>query len=241
MFRKSALVFVLAALAAAPAAAQDEPAVSFRIGGGFTTDTSISSDHFGDGGNFSAGVYARTGSAVSLGAEYGWNGFGTKTTQFTVTPQPTVTPSDSTSTGTLADFTYRSNIQYGAFNVLVHPNTSGKVKPFFIGGVGAYYRPVKIESSATGYLTACDPVLYMCYPTPTAVSSVVGTHSSTDVGINVGGGVDFKFAGHAAVFFEARYHYIWGPSAANTNVATGTSSATKLNGEFVPITFGLRF
>ena len=43
------------------------------------------------------------------------------------------------------------------------------------------------------------------------VENILGERSSTDFGINVGGGVNFQVGETAAIYVEARYHYIWGP------------------------------
>ena len=59
----------------------------------------------------------------------------------------------------------------------------------------------------------------------------------TNFGINVGGGVSFPVGDSASIYFEARYHYIWGSDVTD---ATGTSYG-KANGQFFPITGGIRF
>jgi len=63
-----------------------------------------------------------------------------------------------------------------------------------------------------------------------AASSVAGTNSSTDVGVNVGAGFT------AGKFFaEVRYHYMTGPSY---STPSGTQKAT---GKFFPLIVGARF
>jgi hypothetical protein len=41
----------------------------------------------------------------------------------------------------------------------------------------------------------------------------------------------------ASVYIEERYHYIWGPTITNSV----TNESKKANGQFLPITFGIRF
>jgi hypothetical protein len=56
----------------------------------------------------------------------------------------------------------------------------------------------------------------------------VGERSSTDFGMDFGGGVNF-----GAAFGEVRYHYIWGPEIEGTD--------EKADGQFLQLTFGFRF
>ena len=80
------------------------------------------------------------------------------------------------------------------------------------------------------------------------VDQVVGSRSSTDFGMNFGGGVDFRFHEHSSFYVEVRYHYVWGPTIASGNVPANpiagsdvVTSTQKANGQFLPITFGFRF
>jgi hypothetical protein len=57
------------------------------------------------------------------------------------------------------------------------------------------------------------------------------------VTVNFGGGVSFPVGDSASVYFEARYHYIWGSDVTDS---TGKSYG-KANGQFFPITGGIRF
>jgi opacity protein-like surface antigen len=233
-------VFLAAVLvAAAPAAAQDERPVQLTIGGGFTGVYGAGADRLGNGGNFTLGVLFRTSSVVGVQAEYGWNGMKQKQLSIPVF----ATPADAT--GVPSDFFADANMQYGAVNLLLQPKTSGKAAPYVVTGVGVYYRPVTISTPALGYTSVCDPYWYVCYPAVVPVEQVVGKRSSTDMGMNVGGGVNFRLAERASIFFEVRYHYIWGPTFNDAQVnplaASGTSTPTKANGQFLPITVGFRF
>jgi opacity protein-like surface antigen len=84
----------------------------------------------------------------------------------------------------------------------------------------------------------CDPWFYWCYPGGIVpVNYILGEQSSTDVGMDFGGGVNIAMTHSASVYVEARYHYIWGPELKNS---AGVSQG-KANGQFFPITFGFRF
>jgi hypothetical protein len=81
----------------------------------------------------------------------------------------------------------------GTFNaVYTLPRASGsRVGAYFLGGPGFYHRTVQLTSPATGYTTVCDPYWYWCYPALVSVDRILGDRSSTDFGINFGGGVTF--------------------------------------------------
>jgi opacity protein-like surface antigen len=226
-----------ALLAAAPAAAQDEKPVQLNIGGGFTGIYGAAKDSIGNGGHFTLGVIFNVKPTFSLQGEYGWTGIGKKQLVADVFPSPTG------SAGVPTDFFADGNMQYGDFNVLFNPSTGSKAKPYALAGLGVYYRPVNVTTPGVGYTTICDPYWYVCYPTLVAVDQVVGSRSSTDFGMNFGGGLNYKLGDSASIYFEVRYHYIWGPEfAATVNPLTGaTIPAGKANGQFLPITVGFRF
>lgn len=237
MFRRFGFLLVAVLLAAAPAAAQDEKKVQLNIGGGFTEILGAAADHIGNGGNFTLGVIFNVSPTVGIQGEYGWTGI--KKKQLSVNVYPT--PSGGTAVPT--DFFADGNMQYGDANVLFHPKTDSKAKPYGLAGIGVYYRPVNITTPGVGYTTICDPYWYVCYPTLVAVDQVVGSRSSTDFGMNFGGGVNYKLTDAASIYFEVRYHYIWGPELGpSVNPLTGAQTpATKANGQFLPITVGFRF
>ena len=232
MLRRFGFLLAAALLVAAPAAAQDERPVQLNIGGGYTGVYGPAADHVGNFGNFTIGVIGKMTPMVSIGAEYGWNGMKKKNIQLpvSVTPNGSAVPSDFFADG---------NMQYGDFNVLVHPNTSGKAAPYFITGLGIYYRPITITTPSVGFATVCDPYWYVCYPTAVAVDQIVGERSSTDFGMNFGGGVNVKLGETTSLYFEVRYHYVWGPEVSNPTSSTATT--TRANGQFMPITVGFRF
>jgi opacity protein-like surface antigen len=243
MLRRFVFVVVAAVLAATPAFAQDERPIQLTIGGGFTGVYGAGADRLGNGGNFTLGVLFHTKSPISFQAEYGWNGM--KQKQLVLPVFGVVNPLEG-ETGTPTDFFLDSNMQYGSANAIFSPKTDGRVAPYGLVGAGVYYRPVTVSTPGVGYTSVCDPYWYVCYPTLVSVENVVGSRSSTDFGMNFGGGVNFRMTDHASIFFEIRYHYIWGPTFEGAQVnplitGSSASTATKANGQFLPITIGFRF
>ena len=99
------------------------------------------------------------------------------------------------------DASYRSLGFVG--NAMLDLSSSGGVKPYVLGGLGAFNgkRSTQVGSAA-----------------------VVST-GSTDVGLQVGGGLNFQLSGFST-FLEAKY----------VNVFTENNSTG-----YIPITFGVRF
>ena len=231
-------VVVLAlVLAAVPAGAQvNEKKINVNFGGGYTFAMSDVSNYLGNGYNASLGITFNFNKKVGLQVEYGYNGLGKREVDFPVCDvvncaSPVNKP-----------FYASMNMQYVDFNLVLRGNTSGKNVPYLVVGAGYYYRPAEVTTPATGYVPGyCSPYWYWCYPGGwVAYDKIVGKRSSSDVGIDVGGGVSFSLGDSAAIYVEARYHYIWGPSYDVTDAAgkhyTGTA-----NGQFLPIVIGIRF
>ena len=86
-----------------------------------------------------------------------------------------------------------------------------------------------------GFITVCDPYWLICYPTAVSTDAIIGDRSSTDFGVNVGGGVTF-----GAFYVEARYHYVWGPEVTAAGGAAGAQTYST-NASYFPITVGFRF
>jgi len=241
MLRRVGLVFTAAVMVATAAAAQDQKPIQLTLGGGFTGVYGAASSHIGNGGNFTAGLLFNVSPVISLQTEYAWNGIKKKQLSLPVSAAPN--GSGTVPTNFFAD----GNMQYFDVNALLHGHTKGKAQPYGIVGMGVYYRPVNVTTPATGYTTVCDPFWYVCYPALVSVDQVVGSRSSTDFGMNFGGGVNYKVGDHTSIYFEIRYHYVWGPSIAGANVPTqpiaGVSPPTNLKatGKFLPITVGFRF
>jgi opacity protein-like surface antigen len=207
--------------------------VHVSLGGGVTTPSSNVSDHFGNGYNFNFGVQVDVTPVIAIEGVYSFNGLGDKRISIPVSPDPGG-PAIPT------DFTANMNMQYGTANLIVQ-KPGGGVKPYGLVGGGVYYQPVKVTTPGVGYVPGfCDPWWYVCVPGGfVPVDTIVGERSSTDFGMNFGGGVTF-----GVVYAELRYHYIWGPTVAETGPVQplpGVSSERKANSQFLAATFGVRF
>src|SRR4051812_7273513 len=194
------VVFAAVCLAtfASGAVAQDVRPVNVSIGGGFTIPSSDVKDHLGDGYNFNFGVEVKVTPVIGIEGLYSFNGLGKKRISIPVSP----TPNAST---VPTDFFGSMNMQYGTVN-LVLQKPDGPVRPYALVGTGVYYRPVKVSSPGVGFVPGyCDPWWYVCYPGGfVPVENVIGERSSTDFGMDVGGGIKF-----GVIYAEIRYHYIW--------------------------------
>jgi opacity protein-like surface antigen len=227
------LVFV-----GSPARAQDpDNRVNWQIGGGYTAALSDVRDYLGDGYNFGIGLTVNANRVIGFEGLYSFNGLGEKDFSLDVSAQPG-------GGGTPTPFTASMNMQYGTASVIFNSPSDSKVRPYGLTGVGVYYRPVTVTTPAVGFVPGfCSPWWYYCVPGGfVPVDQVVGDRSSTDFGMVFGGGINFRVSDAASVFFEARYHYIWGPeiNPGGDSTLTGTTT-TKANGQFLPITFGIRF
>jgi opacity protein-like surface antigen len=229
MRRVVAFLFVAALVAAVPASAQDKK-VDVNIGGGYTFSLSEVRKHLGDGYNIDFGLTYMVTPVIGIQAEYSYNGLGKK--QIDVSG---IVPPGTVQSPVYADM----NMQYGDFNLVFKPPTSGKAKPYIVAGMGVYYRPVKATTPTVGYVPPyCDPFWYYCWPGGfVEVDQVLAQKSSTGFGIDFGAGMTFWASESVGIYFEARYHYIWGPELKD---AEG-NSVGKANGQFLPITFGVRF
>jgi hypothetical protein len=226
---RTAILFGAMVLATVPASAQDYKPLEVSIGGGVTFPNSELRDHLGDGYNVIFGVTVNHSSVIGIEGLYSFNGLGEKRISIPVSPTPGA-PAIPT------DFFGNMNMQYGTVNLVVR-KPEGAVRPYLVAGVGVYYRPIQVTTPGVGFVPGyCDPWWYVCYPGGfVPVENVVGERSSTDFGVDVGGGLIFG----SRFFVEARYHYIWGPTIDTS--AVGGSEARKANGQFMPITFGVRF
>jgi opacity protein-like surface antigen len=233
MRRVFVFLFLAGLVATAPASAQDKR-FDVNIGGGYTVALSDIKNYLGNGYNFNLGATIWATPSIGIQAEYSFNGMGQKH----IVDLP-VTPGPGTGTAISQPFYGDMNMQYGDFNLVFRPAVQGKAHPYLVAGLGVYYRPMKITTPGVGYVPGyCNPWWYYCVPGGyVPVENVIASRSSTDMGIDFGGGVNVKLGESAAFYVEARYHYIWGPSITNPS----TSTTTKANGQFFPITFGFRF
>jgi len=213
--------------------------VNVSFGAGYTAPNSEVRNHLGDGYNINFGIQVNLNHKFGIEGLYSFNGLGQKQiTLNTVNPPPNGTPVPTNFYGDM-------NMQYGTA-ALVWQAPMGVSKPYILGGGGIYYRPIKVTTPGVGYVPPfCDPWWYVCYPGGfVPVENIVGERSSTDFGMLFGGGVNIH-----AFYAEVRYHYIWGPKVTENLPALPSqplpgsplSSDRKANGQFLQVTFGVRF
>ncbi len=224
--RKTFMLCALLALAVpATTLAQDKP-VEVNFGGGFTFPVGDVADSFDTGWNFAAGLTFNVNETVGIQGEYQFFRFEGPDRVF-----------DNLQPGVSSNrVLIESNHQMNAvdFNVVLRGG-SGPVKGYVIAGPGIYWRKVQLTTPTVGVITVCNPFWLVCFPTAVSVDAVVGDRTSTDFGMNVGGGVIF-----GAFYVEARYHYVWGK---DVTPSVGSVAGQKLstNASYFPITFGFRF
>jgi len=234
-FRTTGALVTLFVTGLAVCAQAQEKRVLFSIGGGFTAPNSEVRDHFGDGYNFNIGLQVNVTPVIGIEGLYSFNGLGDKDISIPVFPTPVA------SGGVPTNFTASMNMQYGTVN-LVAQKPDGGIRPYGLVGMGVYHRPLELTTPGVGWVPGyCDPWWYVCYPggwVPT--ENLVGERSSTDFGMDFGGGVNF-----GAFFAELRYHYIWGPEVQvnqpSQPIAGVEVDTRKANGQFLATTFGVRF
>ena len=230
---KTLVTLAVSALTVLPVTAQAQDKVKISFGGGVTTPNSEVKDHLGNGFNINFGVEVKVSPVIGIEGLYSFNGLGDKRISVPVSGTPGGTPVPT-------DFFAGMNMQYGTVNLVVQ-KPDGGVRPYGLVGMGVYYRPIEVTTPGIGFVPGyCDPWWYVCYPGGfVPVENVVGERSSTDFGMDFGGGLNF-----GAIYAELRYHYIWGPTVAETGPIQplpGVSSERKANGQFLVTTFGVRF
>jgi opacity protein-like surface antigen len=82
----------------------------------------------------------------------------------------------------------------------------------------------------------CDPWLQVCLPGPVPPEEILGSRSSTDLGFNLGAGVDIPIRGRVAAFVEVRWRFVWG----NAYGLPG-GSEHRATSNYFPLTLGVRF
>jgi hypothetical protein len=126
------------------------------------------------------------------------------------------------------------------FNIVANLAHS-PVRTYVIAGPGMYHRKVEI-TEYVGNGVICDPYWYVCGTYP--IEAVVGSRGGWDFGFNFGGGIGIPIGDQAEFIIEARYHYVWGPNVDDLGGIAqpkDSSSTTKANGSYIPLTFGFRF
>ncbi len=112
-------------------------------------------------------------------------------------------------------------------NGMWSPKT-GAVKPYLIGGIGAYRKTAALNTNAVFFVPpGCG--IYWCYPGGWVPGQAeVGSETSTDFGWNFGIGIDFEVGSNGSqLFLEARYNSI--------DVSASRKAA------YIPISLGYRW
>jgi hypothetical protein len=226
------IIFALAT----PALAQEERKIQVNIGGGFTATEGQVNAHFGNGGNFAIGGIFNLTAHVGIQAEYAYNPLGTKLVA-SIPPFDTI--------GSDTQLFAGHHMHQGTFNVIGKFGGPGAlVRPYGIAGFGVYHRVVQLTSPGTGVISACDPWWYICDPSLAPVTNILGERTTTDPGMDFGGGVALNLGKGVQFYTEIRFNYIWGPKLSSF-VTNGTLPPgvpdENANGKYLPITFGLRF
>jgi hypothetical protein len=217
------------------AQAQD-PADRFHVsvGAGFTAPNSEVLDQVGYGYALFLGVQFDITPVVAIEGYGSTNILGERDQLLLVSPTPFAASIPRS-------FSINMGMELAAGNVVVQSPT-GKYRPYGLVGVGVYNRPITVSTTSLGWVQGfCDPFWYSCFSGFTPVENVVGDRSSTDFGMDVGGGVNFG----KSFFIEARFHHIWGPTieliAIDPDPLVPTPAAQKADGHFLVTSFGVRF
>lgn len=91
--------------------------------------------------------------------------------------------------------------------------SAGGIRPYVIGGLGFYRTSFEVD-----------------------VLNVSRSESNTDLGITLGGGVEFKLSGFTT-FAELRFTNVWNGSNRGASGLTDDANSAR----WVPLTFGVRF
>ena len=109
---------------------------------------------------------------------------------------------------------------------------------YLLAGPGLYRRQTAITElrDYTPGPSICDPWLQVCAPGPVPAEDILGSRSSTDLGFNLGAGVDVPIRGRVAAFFEIRWRFVWGDT-----YALPGGGGQRANSHYFPMTLGVRF
>jgi opacity protein-like surface antigen len=231
--RSIAFLAAGALLSAVPVEAQaPEDRLHFSFGLGLTVPNSEVREPLGSGYNVTLGIQYDVTPIIGVEAFLSTNSFGDETVSIPVSPS-------EDSPAVPSDFFLRMTMQMATANLVVQ-RPEGSVTPYGLAGMGVYRRPVRVSTNAVGWVPGyCNPYWYVCYPgVLVPVENIAVERSSTDFGMQFGGGLNFGF-----LFAEARYHYIWGPTIEPTQVnpLADLPSSLEANGQFFAATVGVRF
>jgi len=221
------LAAVMAVLTAGSAMAQTKK-YEINVGGGFTAATGDIEEHFGNGGHIEGGFTFFPRETFGLQFQYAYTKLNGKDFQLAVSDNPGGAAINR-------DFASHMHMHGFSFDAVIKPKF--KEGLYFVAGPGIYHRTVSVTTPSVGFVTVCDPYWFVCFDTPTTVDRLLGDRSSTDFGINAGGGYAFKISDSAKLYVEARYLYVFGPDV----VINGVKKASNANGQFIPLSLGIRW
>jgi hypothetical protein len=220
------LIAVVAALTVSNAMAQTKK-YEISAGGGFAFATGGIEEHFGNGGQFETAFTFLPRDTFGIQFQYAYTQLNGKDIQIPVSAMPG---------GAAINQIFSSHMHMNGFSFDAVWKTKFKEGVYFVAGPGIYNRTVSLTTPGVGFVTVCDPYWFACFETPTAVDRLLGDRSSTDFGLNGGGGYNFKISDSASLYAEARYLYVWGP-----DVVVNGQTRANANGQFIPLSFGIRW
>jgi hypothetical protein len=220
-------------LADAPAFGQGNP-IHFTLSGGLTAPLFSTSSRFGPGGSVSLGLMFDASERVSLQGEWMFINLSGEQKTVPASQSPIIT-TPGIDTG-FVEFVSRHEVQYASVNAIVNLRTNGRAGPYLIAGGGLYYRSISITTPGIGFVAMCDPYWFVCYPSPEPVDRIVGHRTSWNPGVSVGGGFTHGIGESSQFFVEVRWHFMTGPTIAGPG-----GSTRRVTGQYVPLTFGVRF
>jgi opacity protein-like surface antigen len=193
----------------------------WNLGGTLAVPLGPAADRMYVGGGFAVGLTYNVNPLAGLQFEYGADWSSLK----------------SGFAGSATDISGNTFLQYFNLNGMVRPIRGRQFGVYLVGGGGLYYRAVDITRvDGVALAPYCDPWLYYCSAVPVTTSSVIGSRSSWDWGLDAGIGVTYAVAPSVRLYAEVRYHYTFGPSFTRQDGSTASA-----DGQFLPITFGVRF
>jgi hypothetical protein len=194
------------------------------IAGGPTSLDGVVGDGFGTGWGPVLGVSAEIHDFAAINVEFSYRSF-----QLRRDLDDVITQYDA-----------RHKFSHLAFSLAAYLTRHGsRVRPYVLAGPGLYYRTFEI-SSYTGDGVICDPWVSMCGTYPP--DQVTGSRGGWDLGVNAGVGIGVKLVETAELFIETRYHYVWGPEIDPGSAPHPSGTGTRrVNGQYTPITFGIKF
>src|SRR3954468_2729137 len=220
-------------LAAAPVFAQDKP-VDVNIGFGATFPASDIKNDFSAGWNGTIGLTINANPKLGFLVDYTYHHMNGPDKTILVSATPIL----ASATNGIIQSNHQMHV--GTFDLVYKmKNHDTGLGGYVLAGPGVYHRIVQLTSPAVGYTTICDPYWYVCYPAAVSVDQILGDRSSTDFGINFGGGITF---GHEAKFYiEMRYAYVCGKTITPNVSTTACPNGCSTSASYIPLTFGVRW